>query len=124
MAPREPGAVGGGAVASAVRSVPEDVSLEAAIKCMPSDVMTIRPVRAFLSWVQAFAQTLFSLWLLHHTPDVWWALLPAWFFAGTCATGLFVIGHECGHGCYSRNDVVNEVRVQPARGRECDSCCF
>jgi omega-6 fatty acid desaturase (delta-12 desaturase) len=67
-------------------------------------------MRAFLTFVQAYVQTILSVLLLWHTPDdQWLLLLPAWFLAGTCATGLFVVGHECGHTSYSRSEVVNEL---------------
>ncbi|MEM9118456.1 MAG: fatty acid desaturase [Cyanobacteria bacterium P01_F01_bin.56] len=37
-----------------------------------------------------------------------WFLLPAaWFFAGTAATGLFVIGHDCGHRSFAKRRWVN-----------------
>ncbi len=37
-----------------------------------------------------------------------WYLLPfAWFFAGTAATGLFVIGHDCGHRSFAKRRWVN-----------------
>jgi omega-6 fatty acid desaturase (delta-12 desaturase) len=37
-----------------------------------------------------------------------WYLLPfAWFFAGTAATGLFVVGHDCGHRSFAKRRWVN-----------------
>jgi len=37
-----------------------------------------------------------------------WYLLPAaWFFTGTAATGLFVIGHDCGHRSFAKRRWVN-----------------
>ncbi len=37
------------------------------------------------------------------------ALLAAWLFAGWCYTGLFVIGHYCGHLAFSERRWVNEL---------------
>jgi omega-6 fatty acid desaturase (delta-12 desaturase) len=41
------------------------------------------------------------------------AFLPAWiayaFVAGTCATGCWVVAHECGHGAFSDNKVIQDV---------------
>ena len=37
-----------------------------------------------------------------------WFLLPfAWFFTGTAMTGLFVIGHDCGHRSFAKQRWVN-----------------
>ena len=41
------------------------------------------------------------------------AFLPAWiayaFVAGTCATGCWVVAHECGHGAFSDDKVIQDV---------------
>ena len=41
------------------------------------------------------------------------AFLPAWiayaFVAGTCATGCWVVAHECGHGAFSDNKLVQDT---------------
>ena len=37
----------------------------------------------------------------------WWLLPPLWFVAGTTAWGLFVIGHDCGHGSFSHSRRLN-----------------
>lgn len=47
-----------------------------------------------------------------------WFLLPAaWFFTGTAATGLFVIGHDCGHRSFAKqrwvNDLVGHIMMMP-----------
>ena len=47
-----------------------------------------------------------------------WFLLPvAWFFTGTAMTGLFVIGHDCGHRSFAKqrwvNDWVGHVMMMP-----------
>jgi len=37
-------------------------------------------------------------------------LVPlSWVFCGTAITGLFVIGHDCAHGSFTRNRLVNEI---------------
>ncbi|MGL5081585.1 MAG: fatty acid desaturase [Microcoleaceae cyanobacterium] len=39
-----------------------------------------------------------------------WYLLPlAWAFTGTAATGLFVIGHDCGHRSFAKRKWVNNL---------------
>src|SRR5688500_4806101 len=37
----------------------------------------------------------------------WWLLPPLWFIAGTTLWGLYVIGHDCGHGSFSRSQRLN-----------------
>ena len=47
----------------------------------------------------------------------WWLLPPLWFLAGTAAWGLYVIGHECGHGSFSTHrrldTLVGHVMLTP-----------
>lgn len=42
-----------------------------------------------------------------------WAYLPIWIIYaavnGTVATGLWVLGHECGHHAFSDNNLANDV---------------
>jgi len=48
-----------------------------------------------------------SIFLLKISP---WYLLPfAWALAGTAFTGLFVIGHDCGHLSFSKSHFVNDL---------------
>lgn len=47
-----------------------------------------------------------------------WFLLPfAWFFTGTALTGMFVIGHDCGHRSFANrrwvNDLVGHLMMMP-----------
>ena len=37
----------------------------------------------------------------------WWLLPVLWFLAGTVAWGIYVIGHDCGHGSFSANTRLN-----------------
>lgn len=41
------------------------------------------------------------------------AYLPAWiayaFVAGTCSTGCWVVAHECGHGAFSDNKMIQDT---------------
>lgn len=42
-----------------------------------------------------------------------WAYLPVWLayavVEGTIATGIWVLGHECGHKAFSDNDLLNDL---------------
>jgi hypothetical protein len=50
-----------------------------------------------------------QLWL-EAFPAVWWLLLPVYVFAmGTMMWAVFVLGHDCGHGSFSGNALVNSV---------------
>lgn len=51
--------------------------------------------------------------LAHYViPLEWWAL-PIWVLYacvnGTIATGLWVLGHECGHKAFSNSDLKNDL---------------
>ena len=49
------------------------------------------------SYFQAFVLTAVSAYVLYHTEN-YLGILIGWFVVGTCMTGMFVIGHECGKG--------------------------
>ncbi|MBT5755987.1 MAG: fatty acid desaturase, partial [Acidimicrobiaceae bacterium] len=42
-----------------------------------------------------------------------WSWTPVWLLyvlvAGTCTTGVWVIAHECGHGAFSKNKLVQDA---------------
>ncbi|MEM6518423.1 MAG: fatty acid desaturase [Cyanobacteria bacterium P01_C01_bin.70] len=78
-----------------------------------SDVIRTIPKSCFeKDWRKAWSSVLITLMgvvagiaAIAYSP---WFLLPfAWFFAGTAATGLFVIGHDCGHRSFSKRRWVN-----------------
>ena len=84
---------------------------------IPPGCHTIDPVRSWSALFLAVGRLAFSLALLRLIQPVWgpslvWqipALLAAWLFAGWCFTGLFVIGHDCGHMAFSERRWVNEL---------------
>ena len=86
-------------------------------KLIPKACFAIEPARSWSALAMAFARLAVSLFLLALIEPVWgvglvWqipALLAAWLFSGWCYTGLFVIGHDCGHMAFSRRRWVNEV---------------
>ncbi|KNC82503.1 hypothetical protein SARC_05203 [Sphaeroforma arctica JP610] len=73
---------------------------------LPKDIFQIRPFRAYLAAFQAVGMTALSLYLLTFCHS-WWSLCIGWAFAGTCATGMFIIGHECAHGAFSKSSLEN-----------------
>lgn len=56
--------------------------------------------------------TLMCGYLGSFIPLSWWAL-PIWIvyavITGTVATGVWVLGHECGHKAFSNNDLLNDI---------------
>eukprot|EP00002_Diphylleia_rotans_P003984 TRINITY_DN1285_c0_g1_i3.p1 TRINITY_DN1285_c0_g1~~TRINITY_DN1285_c0_g1_i3.p1 ORF type:complete len:795 (+),score=169.54 TRINITY_DN1285_c0_g1_i3:59-2443(+) len=90
-----------------IQALPADISMDDLFKILPKEVFE-------KSNLQAFGQLLFSLiscgigiYLLTVLP---WFLLPiGWAFVGTAATGLFIIGHDCGHNSFFPSDLANEI---------------
>lgn len=39
----------------------------------------------------------------------WYLLPPLWIFTGTALTGLFVLGHDCGHRSFANGKLVNDL---------------
>eukprot|EP00127_Corallochytrium_limacisporum_P004813 Clim_evm3s182 gene=Clim_evmTU3s182 len=86
----------------------EDIeNLTDVTKEFPREFFEVDPYQAWYAYFRAWAQTAFSVYLLIHSPT--WALPFAWIAVGTCATGMFVIGHECAHGSFSNNELLNEI---------------
>jgi hypothetical protein len=56
---------------------------------------------------QAFIQTGVCIYLLTYCHS-WWSLALGWFWAGTAAVGLFVIGHECGMAAWKHYRVMQQ----------------
>lgn len=96
--------------------LPESVTLQDIIKSLPKDLWAKDMKKAWLQVVITYSSVALSLYLIHIAP---WYLLPlAWVFAGTAWTGLFTIGHECGHLAFAKdrwlNDLVGIVSFLPA----------
>ena len=99
------------------RARAEGLTIGAIRQLIPKECYEIEPVRAWTALATAFARLAVALFVLTRIEVVWgpslaWqipALAAAWLFAGWCYTGLFVIGHDCGHMAFSRSRWVNEV---------------
>ncbi|GFR52214.1 hypothetical protein Agub_g14754 [Astrephomene gubernaculifera] len=89
------------------RELPDGVSLTDIVKSMPPEVFELdhgKAWRAVLISVTAMAA---SLYLISISP---WYLLPfAWAFSGTAFTGWFVVGHDCGHRSFHKNNLVEDI---------------
>lgn len=57
--------------------------------------------------------TLFTGYLAYQFIPLQLAYLPLWILYsvvnGTFATGVWVLGHECGHKAFSENDLLNDI---------------
>ena len=95
--------------------LPDTVSLTDVIKSLPPSVFDINPVRAWGAVAVTIASVALSVYLISIAPPY---LLPlAWAFAGTAWTGLFVVGHDCGHRSFSHNKLVEDIVGAGGGGR-------
>jgi omega-6 fatty acid desaturase (delta-12 desaturase) len=82
---------------------------------IPKSCHAIDARRSWTALALALVRVAFALLLLRLVQPTWgpslvWqipALLAAWLFAGWCFTGVFVIGHDCGHMAFANERWVN-----------------
>jgi len=86
-------------------------------RAIPRELFTPNPVRSFLAVVRAGAALALCVWLLAHLHlDGGRALaweIPAhaviWILQGWVLVGVFLIGHDCGHGSFSSRRWINTI---------------
>ena len=84
---------------------------------IPKECYVIDPVKSWSALAHAVFRLAVALGILYFIEPHWgigllWqvpALAAAWLFAGWAYTGLFVIGHDCGHMAFSERRWVNEL---------------
>ncbi len=84
---------------------------------IPRECYVIDPWKSWSALAVALVRLAASIFILTRIDPVWgpslvWqipALCAAWLFAGWCFTGIFVIGHDCGHMAFSERRWVNEL---------------
>eukprot|EP00884_Botryococcus_braunii_P003617 jgi/Botrbrau1/13256/Bobra.0074s0005.2 len=87
--------------------LPDGITLAAVVNSIPKEDFQINPLRAWGAVLTTVCAVSLSIYLLYVSPP---ALLPfAWAFAGTAWTGMFVIGHDCGHRSFSQNKLVEDI---------------
>jgi len=87
--------------------LPDNVVLQDIIKTLPKEVFHKDMAKAWQSVAVTAASVTLSIVLIHYSP---WFLLPlAWAYAGTAWTGLFVLGHDCGHLSFARSRNINDL---------------
>lgn len=83
----------------------QQLTLKQVIKTLPKSCFEKSPRKAWTSILITLLAIAAGYAAIAFSP---WFLLPvAWFFAGTALTGLFVIGHDCGHRSFSNRRWVN-----------------
>jgi len=87
--------------------LPHSVTLQDVVKTLPKEVFHKNALKAWANVFLTLAAVSMSHVLLTYTP--WWLLPLSWALAGTAWTGLFVIGHDCGHLSFSRSHLVNDI---------------
>ncbi len=78
------------------------------VKTIPRECFVRKPGREAAAIATSIGVSIAAWWLLVINP-YWWLLPPIWFLAGTAVWGLYVIGHDCGHGSFSSSGKVNAV---------------
>ncbi|KAM3143396.1 hypothetical protein pb186bvf_004457 [Paramecium bursaria] len=82
-------------------------------KAIPPHLFKKSESRFLVSVFQSISMTAVLTYLAYnYIPFSLWAL-PIWVayaaLTGTVATGLWVLGHECGHGSFSQNKLLNDI---------------
>src|SRR5512141_1649037 len=91
------------------RSRAEGATIATIRDLIPKECFVIEPARSWGALAVGCLRLAFALLILTRIEltmglSLAWqipALLAAWLFAGWCYTGLFVIGHDCGHMAFS-----------------------
>jgi len=103
------------AVFSTVAPLPANVTLSQIQKTIPKEAFEKDDSLAVRSLVVTIVAVSLGLILIHISP--FWLLPFVWIYTGTAATGLFVIGHDCGHRSFFKslfwNDVVGTLTFAP-----------
>lgn len=84
----------------------EGISTADLLRAIPADCFEPRLGRSLLAVATSVAIAGLAYAALVLNP-FWWLLPPLWLVAGTTCWGFYVIGHECGHGSFSRHRRLN-----------------
>ncbi len=95
----------------------EGLTLSAVRAAIPAALMVPSEARSWAALLRVLLSAAGCLWLLSHLgadplrtgPAEWLALCAVWLLYGLVLVGLFVIGHDCGHGSFSRHRWLNAL---------------
>ena len=95
----------------------EELTLTSIRAAVPSALMAPSEWRSWAALMRVSLAAAGCLWLLSRlgadptqtSALEWLALAVVWSLYGLVLVGLFVIGHDCGHGAFSRHRVVNSI---------------
>ncbi|MEE2902713.1 MAG: fatty acid desaturase [Myxococcota bacterium] len=95
----------------------KDVRLRDLWKVIPKDCFEIKPAKSWFTFfricfcISAFSYAIYLV-PVGRGPELLWqipVLCCLWLLQGFTVTGLFVLGHECGHRAFSKRKWVNQV---------------
>jgi omega-6 fatty acid desaturase (delta-12 desaturase) len=97
------------------KPVKDDLSFSLADirKAIPVELFVKDELRFLVSVGYSVSFTLILMYLSKEFVPFTWILLPFWviyaLITGCIATGVWVLGHECGHGSFSNNQILNDT---------------
>lgn len=84
-----------------------NLKLKDVINTLPPECFTKNRLKAWLGVLVTVLAVTLGIVAIAASP---WFLLPiAWIFTGTAFTGLFVLGHDCGHRSFAQRRWVNNL---------------
>uniref|UniRef100_A0A7N0UQM6 Fatty acid desaturase domain-containing protein n=1 Tax=Kalanchoe fedtschenkoi TaxID=63787 RepID=A0A7N0UQM6_KALFE len=87
--------------------LPDNVTLKDIVDTLPKEVFEIDELKSWKSFLISATAYALGLFMMAKSP---WYLLPlAWAWTGTAVTGFFVIGHDCAHRSFSKNNLVQDI---------------
>jgi len=89
------------------------LTLEAIRKVIPPELFIKDELHFLVDVFYSVSLTILTAWLANNYLPYTLLATPLWFayafICGTIATGVWVLGHECGHGAFSENKLANDI---------------
>ncbi|GAQ88456.1 omega-6 fatty acid desaturase [Klebsormidium nitens] len=87
--------------------IPKGVTLRQVQNSLPPEVFEINELRSYSAVLLTACAVGASVWMIANSP---WYLLPlVYAYTSAAWTGLFVIGHDCAHKCFSKNKLMEDI---------------
>lgn len=110
----------GDSVDAVPAKAPVSLQLNDLRKCIPAEAFEKSLLRSI--WFMLFDYAIwfgltYAMWNLCNSPlwetlPLWQKAIPTFFFwniSGFFMWGIFVVGHDCGHGTFSNFEMVNDI---------------